>query len=215
MIGTPLNVAYHQNLTGMIITMLILNLSVVSVDCPRWWIIWTNCCCRILEALRFMHERNVVYLDLKVGRTGFLFSISNWATEVPFSLTMNLSSPFSCCISNLRPHPHVSGHFGNGDFFLRFSLNGVFGQRKYRFPNTAPRVEVFENANFSFTCADGLKRGFLNSLWSYIHTTSMPILCKGCHRRAFSYGRAKTIQILSTARVDTFVWKRNVKFFVF
>ena len=94
-------------------------------------------------------------------------------------------------------------------------LNGVFGQRKYRFPNTAPRVEVFENANFSFTCADGLKRGFLNSLWSYIHTTSMPILCKGCHRRAFSYGRAKTIQILSTARVDTFVWKRNVKFFVF
>ena len=42
---------------------------------------------------------------------------------VPFSLTMNLFSPFSCCISNLRPHPHVSGHFGNGDFFLRFSLN--------------------------------------------------------------------------------------------
>ena len=83
---------------------------------------------------------------------------------VPFSLTMNLFSPFSCCISNLRPHPHVSGHFGNGDFFLRFSLNGVFRQQKFRFPNTAPRVEVFENASFSFTCADGLKRGFLNSL---------------------------------------------------
>ena len=42
---------------------------------------------------------------------------------VPFSLTMNLFSPFSCCISNLRPHPHVSGHFGNSDFVLRFSLN--------------------------------------------------------------------------------------------
>ena len=32
---------------------------------------------QILEALRFMHEMNVVYLNLNVGRTGFLFSISN------------------------------------------------------------------------------------------------------------------------------------------
>ena len=31
---------------------------------------------QILEALRFMHESNVVYLDLKVGGTRFLFSIS-------------------------------------------------------------------------------------------------------------------------------------------
>ena len=155
MIGTPLNVAYHQNLTGMIITMLILNLSVVSVDCPRWWIIWTNCCCRILEALRFMHERNVVYLDLKVGRTGFLFSISNWATEVPFSLTMNLSSPFSCCISNLRSHPHVSGHFGNGDFFLHFSLNGVFGQQKCRFPNTTPSGGFWKRQLLVSVCRTG------------------------------------------------------------
>ena len=31
---------------------------------------------KILEALRFMHERNVVHLDLKVGGTRFIFSIS-------------------------------------------------------------------------------------------------------------------------------------------
>ena len=63
---------------------------------------------QILEALRFMHERNVVHLDLKVGGTDFL---SHWATELPFPPTMNLLSLFSWYISNLRLHPHVSVHF--------------------------------------------------------------------------------------------------------
>ena len=87
-------------------------------------------------------------------------------------------------------------------------LNGVFGQRKCRFPNTAPREEVFENASFSFTCTGRVKTGVLEFdviIQSYIHTTSMPIHCKGCYRRAFSCGRAKTVQILNTPRVDTFV----------
>ena len=69
--------------------MLILNLSLVSVHCPRWLLFErivaeeysmeddvVDFVRKILEALRFMHERNVVHLDLKVGGTGFIFSIS-------------------------------------------------------------------------------------------------------------------------------------------
>ena len=142
---------------------------------------------------------------------------------VPFSLTKNLLSLFSCYISNLRLHPHVSGHFWKRIFFLsvsafRSNKNAVFGHRKWRFSNTAPIVEAFENAIASrLLVPDGLKRGFLNSMRSYIHTSSMRTLCKGCYRisivLAFSYGRVKTVQI---HHVWThFGWKRNKKISVF
>ena len=38
---------------------------------------------QILEALRFMHERNVVHLDLKVGWNRFSFPLSNCGSLFP------------------------------------------------------------------------------------------------------------------------------------
>ena len=61
--------------------------------------------------------------------------------------------------------------------------------------NGAQSRKVFENASLSFTCAGRAKGGVLNSMRSYIHTTIMRMLCNGCYRLAFLYGREKTVQI--------------------
>ena len=89
-------------------------------------------------------------------------------------------------------------------FFVRFSL--PFKQ-KHRFRGTEnagfqirrPEWRFLKTPASRLRVPDGLKRGFLNSMRSYIHTTSMRMLCKGCYRisivLAFSCGRAKTVQI--------------------
>ena len=86
-------------------------------------------------------------------------SILRWVEHVFFLVfpteqlwyPFNLFSPFSCCISNLRPHPHVSGHSGNGDFFLRFSLKRRFRAAKMQVSKYGAQSGGFENASFSFT----------------------------------------------------------------
>ena len=167
---------------------------------------------QILEALRFMHERNVVHLDLKVGGTDFL---SHWATVVPFSLTMNLLSLFPA-ISRILGSIHTYPAFLETEIiFVRFSLP-LKQKRRFR----APAMPVFKYGAQSLEktpasrlpVPDGLKRGFLNSMRSYIHTTSMCMLCKGCYRisiiLAFSYGRAKTVQI---RHVRTHFFENGIK----
>jgi hypothetical protein len=63
--------------------------------------------------------------------------------------------------------------FENGGFFLSFGVawrqhvNGVFGNRKWRFSKTLFRVEVFENVVFVFTCGRAKTEVFKDDRWRY------------------------------------------------
>lgn len=122
----------------------------------------------------------------------------------PFSLTMSLLSFFSRCISNLRLHLHVSGRFWKRRFFCPFqpsvqTKTPFSGTGNAGFQIRRPEWRFLKTPASRLREPDGLKRGFLNSMRSYIHTTSMHMLCKGCCRitivLAFSYRRPKTVQI--------------------
>ena len=68
----------------------------------------------------------------------------------------------------LRPRPHLSGYFGNGVVFLRFSLRSK-RKRCFRTPKTqvfesGPKSELTTPANRVFV--EGRKRRFLNTTMS-------------------------------------------------
>ena len=156
---------------------------------------------QILEALRFMHERNVVHLDLKVGGRDFLSHEQLW---IPFRWRWTYSRLFpaiSRILGSIHTYLDISG---NGDFFCPFqpsvqTKTPFTGTENAGFQIRRPEWRLLKTPASRLREPDGLKGGFLNSMRSYKHTTSMRMLCKGCYRisivLAFSYGRAKTVQI--------------------
>ena len=103
-----------------------------------------------------------------------------------FSLTMNLP----------LPHSHVSRHVWKRRFQFFASARTAFsGSKNAGFQIRRSEWRFFKTPFSRLRVPDGLKRGFLNAMRSYIHTTSMRMFCKGCYRLVFSYGRAKTIRI--------------------
>ena len=130
---------------------------------------------------------------------------------------MNLLSLFpaiSRILRSIHTYPDISG---NGDYFCPFqpsvkTKTPFSGTGNAGFQIRPPEWRLEKTPASRLRVPDGLKRGFLNSMRSYIHTTSMCMLCKGCYRisivLAFSYGRAKTVQI---RHVRTHFFENGIK----
>ena len=114
-------------------------------------------------------------------------------------------------------HPHVSGHFWKRRLFCPFlpsiqTKTPFSGTENAGFKIRRPEWRFLKTPASRLREPDGLKRGFFNSIRSYILLACMRMLCKGCYRisivLAFSYGRAKTVQI---RHVWTHFFEKGIK----